>query len=102
RLGSPAPLPPRRAAVSSKSASVHPYTREMPWNAGGIVALRDIWFGAVWRAVAGIVVEETEQRSVFWIPVGSESVYPADGDGHEIRIPRRTFTHAVRLTKRPI
>jgi uncharacterized protein len=72
------------------------------WSRGDVVALRDLWFGAVWRAVAGIVVEETEQRSVFWIPAGSESVYPADGDGHEIRIPRRTFTHAVRLTRRPI
>jgi len=72
------------------------------WSRGDVVALRDIWFGAVWRAVAGTVVEETEARSVFWIPVGSESVYPTDGAAHEIRIPQRPFTHAVRLTRRPI
>ena len=40
------------------------------WSRGDVVALRDIWFGAVWRAVAGIMVEDTPERSVFWIPAG--------------------------------
>ena len=64
--------------------------------------LRDIWFGAVWRAVAGIVVEETPERSVFWVPAGAESAYPVDDDGDEIRIPRPEFRQATRRTKAPI
>ena len=71
------------------------------WATGDVVALRDIWFGAVWRAVAGFVVEETPERSVFWIPAGSESAYPVDDDGNEIRIPRPEFRHATRRTKAP-
>jgi hypothetical protein len=71
------------------------------WSEGDVVALRDIWFGAVWRAVAGIVVDETPQRSVFWIPAGSESAYPVDDGGNEIRIPRPEFRHATRRTKSP-
>ena len=74
----------------------------MPWNAGGIVALRDVWFGAVWRAVAGIVVEETEQRSVFWVPAGSAAAFAADDEGNEIRMPRREFRRGRRTTTRPI
>ena len=72
------------------------------WATGDVVALRDIWFGAVWRAVAGFVVEETPERSVFWIPAGSESAYPVDDGGNEIRIPRPEFRHATRRTKGPV
>jgi hypothetical protein len=72
------------------------------WSRGDVVALRDIWFGAVWRAVAGIVVEETPERTVFWVPAGSESTYPVDDGGDEIRIPRPDFRHGTRRAKNPI
>ena len=72
------------------------------WSRGHVVALRDIWFGAVWRAVPGIVVEETPEQSVFWVPADSESRYPVDGGGNEIRIPQPEFQQGTRRTKRPI
>jgi hypothetical protein len=68
------------------------------WSRGDVVALRDVWFGAVWRAVAGIVIEDDGVTSVFWVPVGSAASYPADDDGREIRIPRREFARATRRT----
>jgi len=68
------------------------------WSSGDVVALRDVWFGNVWRAVAGIVVEENAARSVFWIPAGSESSYPVDDEGREIRLARREFRRATRRT----
>jgi hypothetical protein len=70
------------------------------WRRGETVALRDLWFGAVWRAVAGITVEDDGERAVFWIPPGSPAVYPVDADGAEIRIPRPEFGRTTRRTRR--
>ncbi len=72
------------------------------WARGDVVALRDIWFGAVWRAIPGVTVQDADGRSVFWIPTGAETAYPVEEDGTEIRIPRREFRHGFRRTKRPI
>jgi uncharacterized protein len=69
------------------------------WSSGDVVALRDVWFGVVWRAVAGIAVEDVPGRSVFWIPPGSEAGYPVDGDGREIRLFQPDFTPGARRTK---
>lgn len=66
------------------------------WARGDVVALRDVWFGRVWRAIAGIVVEDDGVTSVFWIPEGAEASFPADADGREIRIPRPDFARATR------
>ena len=51
------------------------------WSRGEVVALRDVWFGVVWRAVAGVVAEDVPGRSVFWIPAGAAtaSVSPVVG-----------------------
>jgi hypothetical protein len=72
------------------------------WARGDVVALRDIWFDAVWRAIPGLTLEDTSARSVFWIPPGTQAAYPADADGEEIRMPRPEFEHAFRYSKRPI
>jgi len=72
------------------------------WSRGDIVALRDVWFEQVWRAVPGITVEDVPGRSVFWIPAGSEAAFAADETGREIRMPRREFVPATRRTTRPI
>jgi hypothetical protein len=72
------------------------------WARGDVVALRDVWFGQVWRAVPGITVEDAPGRSVFWIPEGSTAAYAADEAGAEIRIPRREFVRASRPTKKSI
>lgn len=68
------------------------------WSRGDVVALRDIWFGAVWRAVAGITIEDTPDQSVLWIPAGSESSYPVDEEDREIRLARPEFRRATRRT----
>jgi hypothetical protein len=72
------------------------------WSRGDLVALRDVWFGSVWRAVPGITVEDGPGRSVFWVPPGSEAAYAADEAGAEIRMPRPQFVRARRRTSKPI
>ncbi len=72
------------------------------WSRGDVVALRDVWFDAVWRAFTGIVVEDTPSRTVFWAPEGTPAAFPVDDSGKEIRMPRREFRRAFRTSKRPI
>jgi Protein of unknown function (DUF402) len=72
------------------------------WSRGDVVALRDIWFGVVWRGVAGVVLEDGGSAAVFWIPVGAVSSYPVDVDGREIRIPQPRFARGARRTKKPV
>jgi Protein of unknown function (DUF402) len=69
------------------------------WSKGEVVALRDVWFGVVWRAVASVVVEDAPGRSVFWIPAGSEAAYPADAEGREIRLFQAEYNRGLRQTK---
>ena len=69
------------------------------WSRGEVVALRDVWFGVVWRAVAGVVVEDVPGRSVFWIPAGAQAAYPADGEDREIRLFRTDHSRRMRRTK---
>jgi hypothetical protein len=69
------------------------------WSRGDVVALRDVWFGVVWRAVASIVVEDEPGRSVFWIPAGAPSAYPVDEHGREIRLAQPEFHRGLRQTK---
>ena len=71
----------------------------MAWSEGDVVALRDVWFGVVWRAVAGVVVEDVPGRSVFWIPAESEAAYPVDAEVREIRLFRPDYTRGLRRTK---
>jgi hypothetical protein len=70
----------------------------MTWAAGGVVALRDVWHGQVWRAVPGIVVRDDERETVAWVPSGTESVYPVDEDGREVRLFREGARLATRRT----
>jgi len=72
------------------------------WSRGDVVALRDIWFGQVWRAIAGIAIEDAGETSVFWIPPGAEASYPVGPDGREIRIPQLEFTRAERRASAPV
>ena len=69
------------------------------WSRGDIIALRDVWFGVVWRAIAGVVVEDVPGRSVFWIPAGAQAAYPVDDDGREIRLFRTDYNRGLRQTK---
>jgi hypothetical protein len=69
------------------------------WSRGEVVALRDVWFGVVWRAIAGVVVEDVPGRSAFWIPRGSEAAYPVDEGGREIRLFQTDYSRGQRHTK---
>lgn len=71
------------------------------WSSGDVVALRDVWFGNVWRAVAGIVIEDRPGRSAFYVPADSASAYPVDPSGREIRLARPEVVHAMRRTTSP-
>jgi hypothetical protein len=68
------------------------------WSSGDTVALRDIWFGEVWRAVPAVVVSDRDNATALYIPLGSESVYPANDDGGEIRLPTPGAGRASRRT----
>ncbi len=54
---------------------------------GADIAVRDVWFGRTWRAFAARVVSSAPDLVVLWVPKGSPSLYPVDGDGLEVRIP---------------
>jgi hypothetical protein len=69
-------------------------------TAGAEIAVRDIWFGRVWRAFAARVVSSTPELVVLWIPKGSPSQYPVGADGLEVRIPHSEPVHAERPAKR--
>ena len=60
------------------------------------LVLRELWFGAVWRANAARLVAEEGGSVVVWQPAGAEAKYPAV-DGREVRIPRRDVPLADRV-----
>jgi hypothetical protein len=63
-------------------------------------ALRDIWYGRVWRANAARVVAADGDVVALWMPKGSLSIYPVDAGGAEVRIPVREPVLAERLASR--
>jgi hypothetical protein len=72
------------------------------WASGDSVALRDIWFGEVWRAVPAHVVDDQADATALFIPVGCESIYPAGADGRELRLAVPAANRARRRTTRPV
>jgi hypothetical protein len=72
------------------------------WRSGDVVALRDVWFGEVWRASPAVVVaDEPELTAVCLLP-GSEHVFPVDGAGREIRLPRPGAARELRPGRRAV
>jgi hypothetical protein len=70
------------------------------WPSGRVVALRDIWFGEVWRASPAIVVEDGADVTAVCLLPGSEHLFPVDGDGSEIRLPRPGAARELRRGRR--
>ena len=70
------------------------------WRSGEVIALRDVWFGEVWRASPGIVVEDGPALTAVCLLPGSEHVFPVDGDGREVRLPRRGVGRELRPGRR--
>jgi hypothetical protein len=67
---------------------------------GDDIAVRDIWFGRTWRAFAGRVVSIAPDQVVLWVPKGSQSLYPVNADGLEVRIPHAEPVLAERSAPR--
>ena len=71
------------------------------WSRGAVVALREVWHGRVWKARPWIVVEDTPELLVLWIPRGAQTVLPTN----DLPIGRWAFrrssfrTNALRLTR---
>ena len=70
------------------------------WRSGEVIALRDLWFGEVWRASPGVVVEDGPALTAVCLLPGSEHVVPVDADGREVRLPRRGVGRELRPGKR--
>jgi Protein of unknown function (DUF402) len=68
------------------------------WSEGEVVAVRDVWHGRVWRAVPGVVARDAPEETAVWIPTGTESIYPVDRVGREVRIARPDVEWAARRT----
>jgi hypothetical protein len=48
------------------------------WSRGDVVALREVWQGRVWKARPWIVVDDTPELLVLWIPRGARTVLPTN------------------------
>jgi Protein of unknown function (DUF402) len=64
------------------------------------IALRDIWFGRVWRANACRIIEEHDDLVVVWTPSGSEARLPVGPDGTVLRIPQPEWRLAEDASRR--
>ena len=67
---------------------------------GSDVALRDIWFGRVWRANASRLVVQEDGLVALWMPEGSPAKYPVDPAGNEVRLPHPEPVLADRVASR--
>ena len=71
------------------------------WSSGDVLALREIWHGQVWKARPWIVVEDTPELLVLWIPRGARTVLPTSKlpTGSWGNRPSKFRTNALRLTR---
>jgi len=63
---------------------------EPRFEAGTPVALRDVWDGAVWSARPAIVVEDTPEQVMLYIPVGTRWFAPFP-EGRRVKIQQPAF-----------
>jgi predicted RNA-binding protein associated with RNAse of E/G family len=62
-----------------------------PFDTGDPVALREIWDGRVFAARPAIVVEDSAERSVFYVPPVIRCLQARSPDGTVVRIPTREW-----------
>ncbi len=74
------------------------YSHQMRWEPGDTVALREIWRGRIWTARAVTVVEDAEERLMFYVPPGMRWKCPLAADGHGwMRVPEDDWTLGDRV-----
>lgn len=61
------------------------------WEPGDVVALREVWDGRVFCARPVTIVEDTPERSIFYVPPIVHSLQPEDDAGVPLRIPDRDW-----------
>jgi hypothetical protein len=55
------------------------------WQPGDSIAVRDVYEGRILAAVAVVVVEDTPERLLAWLPEGSPLFLPADAQGRLVK-----------------
>jgi hypothetical protein len=68
------------------AAASGPRDHVEPRRPGDHVVLRELWRGRVWYARPAIVVEDTPELRMFFVPPGVTSLLPVDGDGTPLRL----------------
>jgi hypothetical protein len=63
---------------------------EQRFEPGTSIALREVWQGIVWAGRAALVVEDTPEQVMLFIPVGTRWFAPVR-DGRRLKIPQRDF-----------
>jgi Protein of unknown function (DUF402) len=61
------------------------------WEPGDVIALREIWRGAVFEARPVIVVEDAPDQAVLYLPIGARVAVALDEDEHQLRLPDRPW-----------
>ncbi len=59
----------------------------MRWEPGDAVVLREVWHGRVWTARPAVVVEDTPEQQMFYVPSDVRWMCPTPPEGGRLRIP---------------
>lgn len=75
----------------------------MPWQPGEVIVHREVWCGAPWCASPVVVVEDTPELLVTYLPEESPFAYPpsADGRPHPWAGKRAWEGHGMLALRRP-
>lgn len=69
----------------------------MSWSPGDAVVLREIWGGRIWTARPVIVVDDTLEQQMFFMPPGVRWMCPKDDRGGWLLLPARDWTLGDRV-----
>jgi hypothetical protein len=75
----------------------------MRWRRGDVIVYRDVWRGRPWSAVTNVVIDDTPDLFVSYIPEEAPLAFPpsADGRSHPWASRRAWEGHGVLILRRP-
>jgi uncharacterized protein len=88
--------------LAARSGDQREETRVEGKRPGAAVALREMWLGRVWEARPAVVVQDTPEQRMFYIPAGTTIRVAVGPDGREIRLYRDEWSLAVRTSSRAV